>query len=106
AAARVEAHAGVVVRHPLLRVHHLPALVLVAGAGRYVGVTGGHTLPGAGVAVLEGEALGIGATAQNGRVPPVLCRTEDITAQDGTVIHGHRHVPVDAHAVAHLGTGG
>src|SRR5262249_32679236 len=105
-AARVEAHAGIVVRHPFLRVHHLPALIRVAGARRHVGVLGRHALPGAGIAVLEGEALGIGSIAQDDRATPILDRTEYVAAHDGAVVHGHGHVPIDAHAIAHLGTAG
>ena len=106
APARIEAHAGVVVRHPLLRVHHLPALVLVGGARRHIGMPVGHQLPGAGVAVLEGEPLGIGAIAQDCGIPPILYRSKHVAAHNCAVVHGHRHVPVDAHAIARLGTAG
>ena len=68
AAAGVDAHAGIVVRHPFLGVDHLPVLVLVRRAGGDVGMLLDHALPGAGIAVLEGEALGVGAVAEDHRI--------------------------------------
>ena len=44
-AARIHAHAGVAVRHPLFRINHFPALVEVAGAVRDVRVFGHHAVP-------------------------------------------------------------
>src|SRR5207248_11503659 len=58
AAAPVEAHAGIVMRHPFLRIDHLPALVEVARSGGHVRVRVGHALPSARIAVLKSEALG------------------------------------------------
>ena len=102
AAARVDAHAGVVVRHPFLGIDHFPALVEVARAGGDVGMLLGHALPRARIAVLEGEALGVGAVGQDHRIAAVLDRAEHVGAQHEAVVHRDRHVPVDAHAVAHL----
>ena len=102
AAARVDTHAGIVMRHPFLRIDHLPALVEVARSGGHVRVRVGHALPGARVAVLKSEALGIGAVAQDDRIAAVLHRTKDVGAQHEAIIHLDRDVPVDAHAVAHL----
>ena len=99
-AAGIDAHAGIVVRHPLLGVDHLPVLVAVARAGGDVGMLLGHALPGARIAVLEGEALGVGPVGQDHRIAAVLHRAEDVGAQHQAVVHGDRHIPVDAHAVA------
>ena len=38
----------------------------------------GHALPGAGIAVLEGEAFGVGAVAEDGGVAALLDRPEDV----------------------------
>src|SRR6266404_5203858 len=48
-AAGIDPHAGIVVRHPFLRIDHLPALVEIAGAGGHVGMLLRHALPGAGI---------------------------------------------------------
>ncbi len=101
-AARIDADAGIAVRNPFLRVHHLPVLVLVGGSGGDVGMLLGHAFPGGGIAFVEGEALGIGPVAQDHRVASLGRRAEQIGAQYQPVIHGDRHVPIDAHAVARL----
>src|SRR5262245_43208516 len=62
----------------------------------------GHALPRARIAVLEREALGVGAVAQDHRIAPVLHRPKDVGAQHQSVVHPDRDVPIDAHAVAHL----
>src|SRR5499433_3492474 len=102
AAAGVDAHAGIVVRHPFLGINHLPALVEVARAGGDVGMLLRHALPRARIAILEREALGIGAVAQDHRIAAVLHRAKDVGAQHQAVVHVDRDVPIDAHAVAHL----
>jgi hypothetical protein len=102
ATARIDAHAGVVVRHPFLGIDHFPALVEVARSCGDVRVLFGHALPRTRIAVLEGETLGVGSIAQNHRIAAVLHRTEDVGAQHHAVVHLDRHVPVNAHAVAHL----
>ena len=102
AAARIDAHASIIVRHPLFRIGHFPALVQIARSGGDVGMLFRHALPGAGVAVLEGEALGVGAVAQDHRIAALGDGAKHIGAQHEAVIHRDRHVPVDAHAVAAL----
>jgi hypothetical protein len=101
-AAGIDAHAGIVVRHPFLGVDHLPVLVLVGRAGGDIGMLLDHALPGARIAFLEGEALGIGAVAQDHRILARFHRPKHIGAQHKAVVHGDRHVPIDVHAVAHL----
>jgi len=61
-----------------------------------------HALPGARIAVLEGETLGVRAVAQDHRIAAGGERVKHIGAQHKPVIHRDRHVPVDAHAVAHF----
>ena len=101
-AAGIDAHAGVVMRHPFLRIDHFPALVEIAGAGGNVGMLFRHALPRARITVLEGEALGVRAVAQDHRIAAFLDRAEHIGAQHQAVVHRDRHVPIDAHAVARL----
>ena len=101
-AAGIDAHAGVIVRHPFLGVDHLPVLVLVGGVRGDVGVLLDHALPRAGIAFLEGEALGIGAVGEDHGVFPGLHRPKNIGAEHEAVVHLDRHVPIDVHAVAHL----
>ena len=100
AAARIDTHTGVIVRHPFLRIDDFPALVEIAGAGRDVGMLVHHALPGARIAVLEGKTLGVGAVAQDHRIAALGDRAKHIGAQHRAVIHRDRHVPVDAHAIA------
>ncbi|MNC85662.1 hypothetical protein D3C83_12730 [compost metagenome] len=100
--ARIDAHADVAVRHPLLGIHHLPALVLVGAAGHRIRVVARHDFPRGLVAFLECEALAIGAIARERRIAPFGDRPEHVRPQHQTIIHGDRHVPVDAHAVADL----
>ena len=101
-AAAVDAHAGVAVRHPFLRVRHLPGLVEVGGAGKGVGIVARENFPRRLVAVLEGEALAVGAVGEDGGAGLVAERAEHVGAQHEAVVHDKRHVPLDAHAVAHF----
>ena len=55
-AARVDAHAGIAVRHPFLRIDQLPVLVLVARALQHLGRGLGQARPVALVAFLERRA--------------------------------------------------
>ncbi len=103
-AARVDAHADIIVRHPLLRIDDFPVLILVGRAGGDVGVLVDHALPRARVAVLEGEVLGVGPVGENDGELAVFHRTKDIGAQHEAVVHLDRHVPIDVHAVADFGT--
>src|SRR5262249_37234703 len=101
-AAGIHAHAGIIVRHPFLRIDHFPALVEIAGAGGHVGGPLGHALPRTRIAVLEGEALAVRTVAEAHGIASVLYRTEHVGAQEEDIVHLDRPVPVDAHAVAHL----
>ena len=103
AAAGIDPHAGVIMRHPFLRIDHFPALIEIARTGGDVGMLVRHALPGARIAVLEGETLGIGPVAQDHRIVAVGDRTEHVGAQHEAVIHRDRHIPIDAHAVARFG---
>ena len=102
-AAGIDAHADVIVRHPFLRIDDFPVLVLIGRAGGDVRMLVGHALPGARIAVLEGEVLGVGAVGEQHRIAAVLHRAVDVGAHDQAVVHGDRHVEVDAHAVADFG---
>ena len=99
-AARIDAHAGVLVRHPFLRIGNFPALVEIAGAGGDVRMLFRHALPRARIAVLEGKPLGVGAVGQDHRIAAFGEGPEHVGAQNKAVVHGDRHVPIDAHAVA------
>src|SRR5262249_32029128 len=100
AAARIDAHAGVAVRHPFLRVDHLPVLIFVGRPVGYVGVVFHHAPPRGLVAVLEMEPLAVGAVGHDHRVFAALDRPEDVGTQHDAVLHRDRHVPVDLHPVA------
>jgi hypothetical protein len=102
AATGIHAHAGVIVRHPFLRIDHFPALVEVAGPGGDVGVFLSHALPRARIAVLESEPFRVRAVAQDHGIAAFLYRPKDIGAQHEAIVHLDRDVPVDAHAVAHF----
>jgi hypothetical protein len=99
-AARIHAHARIAVRHPFLRVDHLPALIEVRGSRRDVGMLFHHALPRARVTILEREAFGVRPVGENDGMPVLLDRPEHVGAQHEAVVHGDRHIPVDAHAVA------
>ena len=59
-----------------------------------------HDVPGARIAVLEGEVLGVGAVGDQNRIAAFFHRTKDIGAQHKAVVHFDRDVPIDPHAVA------
>ena len=102
AAARVDAHAHIAVRHPLLGIAHFPALVLVGRPRRHAGVLFRHARPGGLIAVLEVQPLAVGAAAEDDRVTPLPDRPEDVASQLQSVVHRDRHVPVDPHSIADL----
>src|SRR3977135_4623532 len=102
ATAGVRAHAGVSVRPPFLRIDHFPTLVKVAGSGGEVGMFFGHALPRTRITILEGEALRIGAVAQDHGIAALLHRPKDVGPQHEAIVHLDRDFPVDAHAVAHF----
>ena len=104
-AARVHAHAGIAVRHPLLGVDDLPVLVLVRRARRHVRVLLHHAPPLVGVEILEVQPLGVGAVGQDHGVAPRGDGPEDVRPHHETVVHRDRHVPIDPHPVANLADG-
>src|ERR1700675_2190030 len=57
-APRVDAHADIAVGYPFFGVDHLPVLILVGRSVSHVRVACNHGLPGARIALLEGEPLG------------------------------------------------
>src|SRR5512139_2087717 len=63
-----------------------------------------HALPCAWITVLECEIFGVRTVAENDRKFSVFHRAKNIGAQHETVVHRDRHVPVDPHAVADLGS--
>ena len=101
-ATRVHSHDRVSVRHPFLRIHHFPVLILVGGTRGHVRVFFAHPAPLGIVQVLEMQPLAVRAVGQDDRIPSVLDRPVDVGAQDQAIVHPDRHVPVDSHAVADL----
>jgi len=49
------------------------------------------------VALLEGKALPVWPVAEDDRVHTLDDREEDVGAKDDAVVHGDRHVALDAH---------
>src|SRR5262249_11408597 len=96
-------HTGIAVRYPFLGIDKLPNLVLVAGAFEHLGHRLGEPRPVGLVALLKGEALAVGAVAQDRRIFARAGRTEDVGAQHHAVFHRDRPIPVDLHAVADFG---
>src|SRR5712691_2927859 len=99
-AAAVDANADIAVRHPFLRIDHLPALILVGRAAGDVRVVLAHALPLLGIQVFEVQPFAVGPVGQDHRILAPLDRPVDIAAQHDAVVHLDRHVPVDPHAVA------
>ena len=100
AAARIDAHARIVVRHPLLGIDHLPVLILVGRARGDVRMLLRHALPCARIALLKREPLGIGAVAEDHGKFAHLRGSIHIGPQHQPVVHRDRDVPVDMHTVA------
>jgi hypothetical protein len=98
AATRVDAHTGIAVRHPFLRIDQFPVLIFVARARQHLGRGLGQARPVALVAFLERQPLGVGPVAENDRMLPRPRRPEHVGAQDDAVVHGNRRVPIDLHA--------
>ncbi len=94
-AARIDAHAGVALGDPFLRVDHFPVLVLVARTAGDVGMLRHHALPGARIAVLEREPFRVGAVAQNNRIAARSVGKKDVGAQHQSIVHADGNVPVD-----------
>ena len=99
-AARVDAHAGIAVRHPFLRIDQFPVLIFVARPLQHLGRGLGQARPIALVAFLERQALGVWPVAENDRMLPRSHRPEHIGAQHHAVVHRDRRVPIDLHAVS------
>src|SRR5207247_10156448 len=70
AASRIDAHANVAIRHPLLRIDDLPVLILIARACYNVRVRRGHGLPLVRITVLKGKPVRVGAVAEHDRIVP------------------------------------
>src|SRR3990170_3637070 len=85
-AARVDAHADVAVRHPLLRIDEFPVLVIVGGTFERAGDRLDQPRPLALVAFPEIQALGIRPVAQYYRVLAVSDRTKYVRPQNNTFI--------------------
>ncbi len=102
ATAAVHSHAHVAVRHPFFRVDHFPVLVQVARSGGHVGMLACHGFPRVGVAVLKGEAFGIGSVRQQHRIAAFAHGAKDVGAKDNAVVHGNRRVPIDFHSIANF----
>ncbi len=101
----VDAHARVAVRHPFLRIDHLPVLVAVARSGGHVRMLLNHAVPGARIAVLEQQTFGIGPVGEQHRMPPFDHRAKHVGAQLEAIIHLDDDVPIDAHTVAYFAGG-
>ena len=99
-AARVDAHAGIAVRHPFLRIDQFPVLIFVARPLQHLGRGLGQARPIALVAFLERQPLGVWPVAENDRMLPRSLRPEHIGPQHHAVVHGDRRVPIDLHAVS------
>ena len=104
-AARVDAHAGIAVRHPFLRIDQFPILILVARSLQNIGRRFDHAAPLARIALLERQPLGVGAVAQNDRIFSTADRPVDIGAQHDAVVHADGRVPIDLHIVADFALG-
>src|SRR5437879_12853012 len=102
AAARIDAYADVILRHPLFRIDDFPALEFIGRAGGNIRVLFGHALPLVRIAVLKGESFRVRTIGEDDRVISLGDRPKDIGAQDDSVIHRDWHVPFDAHAISYF----
>ena len=62
-------------------------------------MTGDHVLPGAWVALLKGEPLGIGTIRQKHGPLSRRHRPEHVRPDYDAVVHGDPDVPLDAHVI-------
>ena len=99
-AAAVDADANVAVRHPFLRIDHLPILIFVGRTSRHVRLVGAHAHPLVLVKILEQQPLAVGPIGHDHGIFAVGDRPVDVAAQDDAVFHFDRHVPVDPHSIA------
>src|SRR5215472_18962153 len=60
----------------------------------------GHALPRAGIAILERQALGVGAVGENDRIAALAHRPKHVRPEHEAVVHADLGVPFDADAVA------
>jgi hypothetical protein len=102
AAAGIDAHADIIVRHPFLGIDHLPVLIEIARSRRDIRMLRDHALPRARIAILKGKTFRIGTVGEENRIAAVFHRTKDIGAQLEPVVHCDGDIEVDAHAVAHF----
>ena len=56
------------------------------------------------IAVLERKSFSVGAVAEYGGTWHVVIRPVDIHAQDQAVTYYDRHIPIDPHAIAEIGS--
>jgi hypothetical protein len=96
-AARIDAHDGVALRGPLLRIDHLPGLILVGRAFQELRVLRDEALPRRRVAFLESVTLAVGTAREDHRVARLARRQVHVGAQLRAVVHRDRLVPEDAH---------
>ena len=68
AAARIHAHAHIIVRHPFFRIADFPVLIFVGRTGGDIRMALGHPLPLVGITVLEGEIFAVGSIGQQNRI--------------------------------------
>src|SRR3954454_8570744 len=99
-AARVDADHHVAVGHPLLRIDDFPVLVLVRGAREDIRVLLRHDFPGGLVAVLEREALAVGAIGEERRIAAGIVGAKHVRPQLEAVVHPDGHVPFYFHETA------
>ena len=99
-AAAVDANTDIAVGNPLLRIDDFPVLIFVGRTLSDLGIFANHVVPTTFVkGILESQALGVRPQGHDDGIVPVVERPEDVGAQDDTVLHRDRHVPIDAHAV-------
>jgi hypothetical protein len=99
-AAAIDADADIAIRHPFLWIDHLPALILIGGVGRHVGLVGAHPVPLAFVEILEMQPFAVGPISHDDGIFPLGDRPVDVASQHQAVVHLDRHIPVDPHAIA------
>jgi hypothetical protein len=102
-AARINTHAYVIVRHPLFRIDHFPALIKITRSGGDVRMLFRHALPCARISVLEGETFRVRSVAEDDGKLSVFHGAKNIGSQYEAVVHRDRHIPIDPHPITDLG---
>src|SRR5450759_5538183 len=92
-AACVNAQANVAVRYPFLRIHYLEGGVFGAGALGYLWKDRRESVPGRLPAFLKGEPFPIWPVAQYDGISAVAERAENVSTQNGAVVHFDRRIP-------------